>query len=167
MTRKIELVEYDEFWLKVFAKESEALAKLLRNNLIDCEHIGSTAMPKVVARPTLDILCVVHTLDGIEMFRNEFKAMGFSLSSNDSKQFLFERKSPEGDRVLTSVRILKKGDETISDVLDFRDYLNAEPMIATEYRNAKLNLIENYSDDLALYEEMKARFFEAVLSKIS
>lgn len=93
--------------------------------------------------------------------------MGFSLSSNDSKQFLFERKSPEGDRVLTSVRILKKGDETISDVLDFRDYLNAEPMIATEYRNAKLNLIENYSDDLALYEEMKARFFEAVLSKIS
>ncbi|MFG1593615.1 GrpB family protein [Halobacteriovorax sp. CON-3] len=167
MENKIELVEYNDFWLKVFEKESQTLAKLLRNNLMGCEHIGSTAMPKVVARPTLDILCVVHTLDGIEMFRNEFKDQGFSLTSNDSKHFLFERKSPEGDRVLTSVRILKKGDIKISDILDFRDYLNAEPMIATEYKNAKLNLIQNHSNDIALYEEMKARFIEAVLSKIS
>lgn len=166
MDKTIELVAYDDFWLKVFAKEEAALAKLLRNNFIGCEHIGSTAMPNVLARPTLDILCVVHTLDGIELFRNEFMAHGFSLVSNESQQFVFERKAPEGDRVLTNVKILKKGDERINDILDFRDYLNAEPMIATEYKNAKLNLVENHSNDLALYEGMKQRFIEAVLLKI-
>ncbi len=167
MKKAIELVPYNEFWLQVFTKESETLASLLRSNLLGCEHIGSTAIPNTIARPTLDILCIVHTLEGIEFFRNEFSIKGFSLISNNENEFYFERKGPEEGRVLTSVRILKKGDDKISDILDFRDYLNAENIIAEEYKKTKLGVVQNYPGDFGIYEEAKSKFIEAVLSKIS
>ena len=169
MDNQIELVAYDDFWLKVYAKESATLEKLLRSNFIGCEHIGSTAIPSVTARPTLDILCVVHTLDGIKAFKDEFKKLGFILNEKvDTKdEFSFERFGPDGIRPLTNVRIYKKGDIRINDCLDFRDYLNAEDVVAREYQNTKASLVANYPKNSVVYEEAKTKFFEAVLSKIS
>ena len=71
--RKVELVPHSPIWKKFFQKECQNLSKVLRNNIVEVHHIGSTAIPKIMAKPTLDILCVVHTMDGIDCFKDEFK----------------------------------------------------------------------------------------------
>ena len=74
--KKADLLPYSPAWEKYFEKEKAGLAKLLKSNLSQIHHIGSTAITSIHAKPTLDILVEVHTLDGITAFKDEFERAG-------------------------------------------------------------------------------------------
>ena len=166
--RKAQLVPHSPLWKKVFEKESQTLEKLLRKNLVSVHHIGSTAIRSILAKPTLDIMCIVHTLDGIEMFEDEFRSCGFqSLSGKDTKdRLIFQRTANNGSDQLTNVYVFERGNGLINDYLDFRDYLIAEVEVAKSYENLKVTLKKEYPLNQALYQKGKAEFIQTVLKNI-
>lgn len=164
---KIELVPYSPAWKKYFEKESAGLKKLLRNNLIEAHHIGSTAISNIKAKPTLDILVEVHTLDGIAAFQEEFKNAGLILQESIEERIYFIRFAPDGETHLSHIYIYDKASEQIRNYLDFRDYLNAEPEVAKEYEKVKLTLNEKFEDSPAIYTAGKTEFISTVLKNIS
>ncbi len=160
----MEFVEYDQIWTKIFAKEEQNLRKLLKKNLVECHHVGSTAIPAIKAMPCLDILCIVHTLDGIHIFQNEFKNAGFSLQkSDDDKKILFYRYGQDGFTILTKITILEQTNDLAYDILDFKEYLNAEPQVAKEYEKMKLA----HTGPVEIYEQSKRLFIQTVLKTIN
>ena len=163
----LELVPYTPLWKKYFQKEKTNLKKLLRNNLVAVHHIGSTAIPLIKARPTLDLLAVVHTHDGIEAFSSEFAKTGLKKSSLLKKEdtLFFERLSSDSSRTITSIKVLEKHKTEINDDIDFRDYLNAEPEMAKNYENLKLQLAKE--GQVSLYQAAKKEFIETVLKNIT
>jgi GrpB-like predicted nucleotidyltransferase (UPF0157 family) len=163
--RKIELVPHSPIWEKYFQKESQTLSKVLRNNIVEIHHIGSTAIPKILAKPILDILCVVHTMDGIDLFKNEFKKLGLIWKGEHGipGRLHFVRLGSDGVTHLCHIHIFEKGNSLINDHLDFRDYLNAEDKIAKEYETLKVLLKEKHEENPNLYQIAKNEFIETVL----
>lgn len=152
-------------WSAFFKKECELLHKILRNNLIDVHHIGSTAIPSILAKPTLDIMCVVHTLDGIEKFRDEFERVGYTwLGENGIPQRLyFERIAKDEVTHLSHIHIFESHNPLVHDHLDFRDYLNSELKVAKEYEKLKIELKNKFNDDHISYNQGKDSFIKIVL----
>lgn len=152
---------YKEFYLK----ECKALEKVLRSNCIEVYHIGSTSIPTIMAKPIIDILCVVHTLDGISHFRDEFERLGLEWKGEFGipERLYFVRKAKDEVTHLSHIHIFEKGNERINDHLDFRDYLKAEPKIAKEYEKLKIELKDKFMDDPKSYQEGKSSFIEMVL----
>lgn len=169
LKKKIELVPYSPAWKKYFEKEKSLLTKLLRSNLIEIHHIGSTAISAIVAIPTLDILVEVHTLDGIEQFKDEFERAGYLLESkNDTdKELFFIRLAPDGETHLSHIHIFDRSSAKIKDFLDFRDYLNAELEVAKEYEKVKVILKDQSDHSPELYKAGKNEFIATVLKNIS
>ncbi|EQC48484.1 hypothetical protein M899_1836 [Bacteriovorax sp. BSW11_IV] len=164
--KKIELVPYDEFWKKVFAKESENLAKLLKANFIEAFHIGASAIEKIQSRPTLDILVVVHTMDGILAFKDEFLRAGFFLDDQSSslEHFVFNRYGKDDKSVtLTRVHIFEKTNNELHNYIDFTEYLSAEDEVAQEYQKLREGLLDNELK----YQQAKDFFIETTLKNLN
>ena len=167
-TRKIELMPYTPMYKEFYLKECKVLEKVLRSNCIDIHHIGSTSIPKILSKPTLDVLCVVHTLDGIEVFKDEFEKFGLEWKGEFGipGRLYFVRKAADGITHLSHIHIFEKGNDKIHDHLDFRDYLIAEESIAKEYEKLKIELKEKFSDNPKAYQEGKAQFIDLILENL-
>lgn len=166
--RKIELMDYTPMFKDFYLKECKVLESILKNNCMEVHHIGSTAIKTIKAKPTLDILCVVHTLDRLDAFKYEFEKFGLKwMGENGIKDRLFfVRFAKDGITHMSHIHIFEKSNPLIADHLDFRDYLNAEDEIAKEYEELKVNLCENYSDNPELYTAGKNEFIKTVLKSI-
>jgi GrpB-like predicted nucleotidyltransferase (UPF0157 family) len=167
--KNVELVAYSPAWKKYFEKEKLGLTKLLRNNLVEVHHIGSTAITSIVAKPTLDILVEVHTLDGIEAFKSEFERAGLILTDEFDREerLYFIRLAADGITHLSHIHIFDRSSEHIQNHLDFRDYLNAEIEVAKEYENLKVTLKEKFENSPELYSAGKNEFITTVLKNIT
>lgn len=167
--REIELVPHGPFWEIYFDKEAKGLKKILKNNALDIHHIGSTAIPKIVAKPTLDILCVVHTFKGIELFRDDFEKLGLTWKGEHGipGRLYFVRLAKNGYTHLSHIHLFEKGNSLINDHLDFRDYLNAEEEVALEYENLKKALKDKNQKNPGLYQAGKNEFIKTVLRNLN
>lgn len=165
---QIELVEYDSIWKKIFSKEEQNLKALLRGNLITCHHIGSTAIPLIKSRATLDIACEVRSLNGITLFENEFKKAGFKLESKLGQvgHLHFTRRSADSDHILTDVKIFTTDSNDLINFKNVTDFLRADDNAAKEYELLKFSLIENENFDLLKYEQAKKMYFQNILNII-
>ncbi len=165
MSRKIELMPYTPMFQDFYLKECKALEKVLRSNLIEVYHIGSTAIPGIMAKPILDVLCVVHTIDGIDAFNREFEALGLEPRGEygiaDRRYFV--RKAKDGETHLSHIHIFEKSNSLIADHLDFRDYLRAESEVAKEYEKVKIELATRFENDTKKYTDAKSEFIRIVL----
>lgn len=162
--RVIELMEYTPMYKQFYLKECKVLEKVLRSNLIDVYHIGSTAIPKILAKPTLDILCVVHTLDGIPIFKDEFEKLGLTWKGENGLpgRLYLERIAPDGVTHLSHIHIYEKSDARIEEHLLFRDRLNQDEALAKKYEAKKIELKEKYADDPKSYTREKGEFIKVL-----
>ena len=144
------------------------MEKILRSNVAQIYHIGSTAIPAILARPILDILCVVHTLDGIDRFSHEFEKFGLNPLGEYGipRRRYFERYAKDQITHMAHIHIFERSNPKVSDHLDFRDYLNAEPEVAKEYENIKIALREQYLENPELYSAGKNEFIQTVLGNL-
>lgn len=161
---KIDFLPYSPMYKQYYLKECNVLEKLLRSNCINIYHVGSTAITKISSRPTLDILCVVHTLDGIMHFEDEFARVGLRVREklNNEKRIVFERVSKDGQLVMSRLYIHDKNDPKIEDYLDFRDHLNKDEAMAKRYEQSKLD----FAKDPATYDKKKAALIELILESL-
>ncbi len=161
---KIEFLPYAPMYKQYYLKECSALEKILRSNCINVYHVGSTAISSISARPTLDILCVTHTLDGIMHFEDEFMRVGlkFNKALSDEKKLVFERISKDGKLILSRVFIHDKSDARVEDYLNLKDHFIKDESAAKRFEASKIE----FSAQPKTYEQKKAALIELILSSL-
>jgi GrpB-like predicted nucleotidyltransferase (UPF0157 family) len=155
-------------WTQLFQIEKTEIEKLLgKDNIIRIEHIGSTAIPCLKAKPTVDILLEVP--DNID--KNEIIEKLTSLDyqytlklENPAPHMIFMKgyttKGFKGQAYHIHVRY--KGDW---DELYFRDYLKLNPAIAQKYEKLKIRLANEYRNNRDAYTDEKTDFIKRIMKK--
>jgi GrpB-like predicted nucleotidyltransferase (UPF0157 family) len=159
------LVNYDDSWPALFWQEKNRLLDLLGNIALRIEHIGSTAIPGIKAKPTIDILIGLEALASIEEIEEKMAVQGWIKMEEQKDHLMFVKGySPEGlEKESFHIHMYTEGHPKIADSLLFRDYLRAHHDAAREYEALKIELALEYRNDREAYTEGKGEFVASVL----
>ncbi|QNP75820.1 GrpB family protein [Streptomyces roseirectus] len=157
----MEIVPYDPAWPTEFT----ALAARLRPALPDAlriDHIGSTSVPGLAAKPVIDVQISVPALTPDDDFRTPLEALGFRYRrDNPDRSKRYFREPEDTRRIHIHVRRAGSLDEQLN--LVFRDFLRARPETARRYAEAKRELAARHRHDAEAYTEGKSPFIWATL----
>lgn len=158
MARIIEVLPYDPNWPLIYRAEVAQISPILGANLAVAHHIGSTAVPGLAAKPTIDILLVVRELQALDACNTALAALGYQPKGEHGilGRRYFSKK--EADRHLFHMHAYAEGHADIIRHLDFRDYLIAHPGAAVDYQTLKQGLAHQFRDAPAEYTAGKADF---------
>lgn len=161
----IKVIKYDPEWPIQFEREKKELFKILGSGIaLRIEHIGSTAVPGLSAKPTVDILIEIPincNLNQIicRMIRNKYIHM-----KEQQKHLMFVKGySPNGlEKESFHVHIGPKDQDWLWDRLYFRDYLKKNSSELKKYQNLKNELSIKYKHDREAYTDRKAGYIQKV-----
>ncbi|MFH1253639.1 MAG: GrpB family protein [Candidatus Uhrbacteria bacterium] len=154
-------------WTRLFEIEKQSLLKTFGDHIIAIEHVGSTAIPDVPAKPIIDIRIAVSSLDDsyIENFVLPLKKLGYSYMHKFPDRHFFA-KGPEEKRT-HHISLVKEGGKAWNDAILFRDYLRQNKQAREEYSSLKEKLAKLYSEDRTSYTKGKEEFIEKIIEKAS
>ena len=164
MTNRVSIVPYDPDWPRQFDEERRGLAAVWSGSDATIEHIGSTAVPGLGAKPVIDVLIGVPILVEIDDRMSALEAAGYEYVQEYEKQLpdrRYFRKPRFGPRTFHLHCVVLESDFWIRH-LAFRDYLRAHPEAAAAYYALKCELAMRVSKED--YTEAKSPFIEAVLA---
>ena len=160
---KVEIVEYASAWTEAFKTEKTVLLNALGDEVIEIEHVGSTAIAKMVAKPTIDMMLGLKVLNPVEHYLHTLQEIGYQFRpSHPVPGRLHFAKIGQTLRT-HNLSLTKYGSLFWKEHLLFRDYLQCNSEAAEAYRELKLRLAEAYPDDTIRYTEGKNEFIEQVL----
>ncbi len=168
-TERIELVEPDPSWsARGMALAAELDAVLSPWLVAAVEHVGSTAVPGLPAKPVLDLMAAVPDPDAL--VRDGLACLGAAgwvlvppeLDARPWRRF-FVRPDGRGVRRLAHLHVIRPDGRHWAQVLAFRDLLRADQQLARQYATLKTALAREHADDRERYTEAKREFIEATL----
>jgi len=166
----IYIVPYDASWPARFTEERAALAHVLSPWLAGpIEHIGSTAVPGLVAKPVIDIMAAVASLDASRPALSALVALHyvyFPYSRGDHAFGCAHWLCKPSDEVRTHhLHLVPFGSALWHDRLRFRDRLRSDARVAAEYAALKLELATRYEFDREAYTNAKGPFVRRILAE--
>lgn len=159
----IELSCYNPDWADWADDEMKALSILLKRFSPVLNHIGSTAIPEIMAKPIVDILVEVPENAAYGDIKDVFESNGYICMAEDEDRLSFNKGyTPDGyaDKVF-HIHVRRSGDN--SEII-FRDYLRNHPKVREEYEMLKMSLLPEYKNDRDGYTAAKTNFVRRVLS---
>jgi GrpB-like predicted nucleotidyltransferase (UPF0157 family) len=150
-------------WPSSFESEAVAIRRALSDVPIELHHIGSTAIPGILAKPVIDMLGVVHSVDALDAHAHRLTALGYVAMGEFgiSGRRYFRKNAADGTRT-HQLHAFAVGSSEIRRHLDFRDYLRAFPREAQEYAALKQRLAAICGSDMTAYSEGKTEFIRGV-----
>jgi GrpB-like predicted nucleotidyltransferase (UPF0157 family) len=155
--RGLDVVAYDPVWPELFTAMAWRLRGKLGTVALRIDHIGSTAVPGLDAKPILDVQISVATFEPLVAFRVPLESCGFEFRPKPeelSRRYFRER---PGDR-RTHIHVCRAGSFREQLNLLHRDYLRADPARAREYARLKHSLAHLLATDRRAYVDAKAPF---------
>lgn len=159
---KIFLVSYDPNWVSKFEEEKVLIQKTIGNFITGgIHHIGSTSIPGLSAKPIIDILVGVDSLEKtkpcIELLK-EIEYCYYPYKTESRHWFC----KPSLEKRTHHVHLIETSHPEFKAVLAFRDYLITYPEKAKEYEDLKVELARKFANDREAYTEGKTNFVKAV-----
>jgi GrpB-like predicted nucleotidyltransferase (UPF0157 family) len=166
----IELVPYDTQWPEMAASEITKLQEILpAEHIIDIQHVGSTAIPGMSAKPILDIHIAVDSLSAIKQVAIDIlKTQGYEYwydNPDTERMFFVKGMPPFGEKRTHHVHIVESTSRHWQGKILFRDYLIAHSEAANEYESLKIKLAEEFANEREQYTEGKTQFVNRILEK--
>lgn len=163
MPRPVIIVDYDPKWPDAFAAEKARIEAALAGQEALIEHVGSTAVPGLSAKPIIDILIGVPDLDVADRCVAPLVALGYEYFP-EHEATMPERRYLDriGEPLSYHLHMVAAGGEFWQRHLAFRDYLRAHPEVADQYDRLKRDLAERYRDDREAYTNAKTDFIRSV-----
>lgn len=160
----VQLVPYDPEWAKLFEEEREAIQKVLGDRAVDVEHIGSTAIPGMLAKPILDLQVAVGSLDDYEQYTPELEKLGYQFmrDNRDELEHILYIKGPEEKRT-HYLKLTTMDTDFWKEHILFRDYLISDPDWAEQYKELKQKLLEKHGSERENYTKEKENFIKETL----
>jgi GrpB-like predicted nucleotidyltransferase (UPF0157 family) len=165
----IALLEYQDSWPKQFLQVAEQLRALFPIPGAVYEHIGSTSIPGLCAKPVLDVALGVGTLREAEAAIPAFGSVGFTYRPEyedvipDRRYFV----KPESTSLRVHLHAVVLGGLLWQQHLHFRNQLRRETRLREEYSDLKRRLAVVHAQSKAAYTEAKAPFIRQVLSSLA
>jgi GrpB-like predicted nucleotidyltransferase (UPF0157 family) len=161
----IELVPYDSTWPAQFAMERLRIDAALGDWAVDIQHIGSTAVPALAAKPVIDILVTVRCLADFSECIAPLAALGYTFidyPQNTDRRF-FRKGVPRTHHL----HIVQDNSPTMLEHVAFRDALRANADLRQQYAALKADLAARYKTDRATYSASKTEFIQRVLKQVN
>ena len=159
--------DYDPVWPVMFEHERTCLHDVLGARVLTIEHVGSTSVPGLAAKPIIDLLVGVHSLSEARACCIEpLQALGYTYVPQYESLLpgeLFFRKGPPGPWT-HHVHMMEPANPRWQGFLLFRDYLRGHPEIVSAYANVKKALALVFGEDMAGYRNAKHPFIQRVMA---
>jgi GrpB-like predicted nucleotidyltransferase (UPF0157 family) len=163
MSERVRLVEYDAKWPELFEREAQRISRVLPRAAL--EHVGSTSVPGLAAKPFIDIVAGIEDEAHLEAAILTLQEVGYSYV-------------PEAEAVVPERRFFRRIDESpgyhlhvvarsaslFSNLPLFRDLLRSSPALAQDYGRLKRELAESHEANVDAYTAAKGPFIEAALA---
>lgn len=163
MIIEVRVRPHDPEWSRSFDQEAQNLRALWGANLLAAHHIGSTAIPSIVAKPIVDMLVEVHSVALLDELVPQMEASGYQALGEyglPGRRY-FRKEHPDGSRS-HHIHAYETGSSEIHRHLAFRNYLLAHPVIANAYSTLKRRLAADHPHDSQAYMDGKAPFIRKV-----
>jgi GrpB-like predicted nucleotidyltransferase (UPF0157 family) len=163
--RRVELVPHDPAWPAVAAAESVRLAAAIGETLIVVEHIGSTAIPGIAAKPTIDLMPIVRDLAVLDARQPRIEALGYVWRGEfgiPGRRYCIRE---EQRRRLFHVHCHETGHPGIAETIKFRDYLRARPEEARAYEAQKRAAAAAHPADTLAYSNAKSGWIRDCIAR--
>jgi len=165
LMRNITVIPYSPDWPALYSEAARLLTDTLKDLLIELHHIGSTAVPGLAAKPVIDILAIVTSLDALDDCHEGMCELGYE---------------PKGELGIAGRRFFSKGSDesrthhihafekehpAVARHLGFRDYLRLHPEEARRYAEVKVQLARQHPNDIETYIDGKTPLIQEFLAK--
>ncbi|OLD13059.1 MAG: hypothetical protein AUI50_01660 [Crenarchaeota archaeon 13_1_40CM_2_52_14] len=160
---QITLVEYDPAWPKNFAREAKRIKAALGERLIMVEHVGSTSVPGLVAKPIIDILLVVANSADEPSYVTELEAAGYVLRIREPDWH--QHRLFKGPDTNINLHVFTQGSEEILRTLMLRDWLRTSEADRELYARSKRNLASKKWKYVQNYADAKSEVIEEILER--
>ena len=148
--RALALADYDPTWPTAYAEHERRIRAALGPAALQIEHIGSTSVPGLAAKPVIDVLVTVEDITAEEDYLDQLLVAGYELRVREPGHRLVRTAALD-----VHVHVLEVGDEAADDYLRFRDRLRTDPGDRGLYERTKRGLIEQDWADMNAYAEAK------------
>jgi GrpB-like predicted nucleotidyltransferase (UPF0157 family) len=157
------LCPYSEEWETLFEREKENLYSSIKEYAMDIQHIGSTSIKGMYAKPIIDIIVVIKDLnDGFKLIQViESLEYHFKGSLGKSNRFFFWK--GDEDKNTHNLHIVEFKDKNWENLILFRDFMNSHSDYRDKYISLKIELANKYKMDRAAYTEKKIEFILEVI----
>jgi len=165
---KIVIVDYDPQWPTLYKKEREEILNVIGNIALEIEHIGSTAVQGLGAKPIIDIMVAVSHLNDAEKCLEPLRNIGYEYVPEHEEEiperrFFNKGRPPEEQHY--HLHMVEIGSEFWKRHLLFRDYLRTNPNVAQRYNQLKKELASKYGSNREAYTKAKTSFIQSVVVK--
>ncbi|HMD54779.1 MAG TPA: GrpB family protein, partial [Phycisphaerae bacterium] len=160
----VQVVPYQSCWAQLFLQEADRLRLALGSVIGRIEHIGSTSVPGMNAKPIIDMLAAVEKLSSAGIVIPALERLGYEhCRDNPVPGRLFFVLGPQTGRT-HYLSLAEAGSAFWCDHMAFRDYLLTHPAAANDYLVLKQRLAARFAHDRASYTAAKNDFITNVLS---
>ena len=160
----VAVVPHDSEWETAAEQTIATLKKLLGALIIDAQHVGSTSIKGICAKPIIDIVVGVSDTGVIPEMVRCLEGNGFVFRGQDHpQQYLFV--CGDNDVRTHHVHVVIYGSDEWNNYLNMRDYLNSHSEDAAAYSALKEALADQYSEDRETYTAMKNDMIKDILAK--
>jgi GrpB-like predicted nucleotidyltransferase (UPF0157 family) len=166
MAGPVIIVEYDPAWPILYEEEKRRILEAIGHKVLAIEHIGSTAVPGLGAKPIIDIMAGVHQLADADECLAPLQKIGYldvTPEPDNSEWYYCLGKSPHSTGY--HLHLAKFMSDHWRRHLLFRDFLRAHPKVAQRYYELKKKLSAQYGSDREGYTAAKTSFIGSVIDQ--
>ena len=158
----VRLSNHSLLWADLYREEEKRISAAIGHLIIDLQHIGSTAIPGIKAKPILDMLAGVAQLERALLCKASLEAIGYDYIAlaGIADDHVFGKGVPRTHYL----HVVKYGDAKWTNHLGFRDRLRNDPDLAQAYEKLKEELSRKFSDSHAKYHNAKSKFINEVIA---
>lgn len=157
------LADYDSAWPELFRREAMRLRAALWDRLVSLEHVGSTSVPGLAAKPVIDILLVVPDSSSEAAYLPDLEAAGYVLRIRERDWY--QHRLLKGADTNVNVHVFSVGCPEANRMVRFRDHLRRSDADRELYERTKRELAQSNWRLVQDYADAKGAVIEAILSR--
>jgi len=157
----VRLAQYSPEWAKIFEREEKLLQSSIGKYIIEIQHIGSTSIPGIVAKPIIDIGVAIGRFEGGVVCIKPLEGLGYIYNGENGipRRHYFDK----GDPTAYHLHMLEQDSDEWKKHITFRDFLRNNEEAAREYARLKQQLAVKFRHDRLAYTNGKSEFVERIL----
>ncbi|WP_150240700.1 GrpB family protein [Nocardiopsis quinghaiensis] len=160
---RVRIAEYDAKWPYLFEREARRVGAALGDRALLFEHVGSTAVPGLAAKPCVDLLLVVADSSDEPAYMPDLEAAGYSLVIREPDWY--EHRVFKGAEVNLNLHVFSEGCEEAERMRRFRDLLTDDADARERYTAVKRELAERTWDRIQDYADAKSDIVKRLLAE--
>jgi GrpB-like predicted nucleotidyltransferase (UPF0157 family) len=155
------IIKYNPEWITHFEKIKEKLWNVLNGTNVEIEHVGSTSVPKLDAKPIIDIDIIYYEATDFQNIKKNLESLEYFHNGNQDIEGreVFKRNGAEKDEILDKIThhlyVCKHDCWELQRHILFRDYLRKHEIARNFYQNLKYQIAEEANQDRKLYANLK------------